>query len=260
MSDMLGVLPPRPLYARPPLRLVNRALGALTLLMFAGILVFSLAVIAPVLVTDWRVRDTAVQIDGAHLTDGRCHSKLFIVDCDVTLSAPAGRGAVVTRGVHYDFASFNGGDYTARVVGDPRRPEWLTTDLALERFWNRALTLLVECGFLAAIVLASVAGLVKAWRNRVPWRRIPAVPVALQLVSVQRDQYSAVWTVRAEDGQTAKWTFPRRAKPFVLGPANRVLGLAVRDGAAVMPLDAGLRWVNLTRVERRAALATHPSS
>jgi hypothetical protein len=62
------------------------------------------------------------------------------------------------------------------------------------------------------------------------WRTTPAVPVASLLVSVQRNRCSAVWTAQAEDARTAKWTSPRRAKPFALKPANRVLGLTGRGG------------------------------
>lgn len=255
MTSALSSLPSRPLHARPPLRLLSGIRSLAVLLMFAGLLVFSVFWVAPVLLTDWQVRWTAVPITGAHLSDGRCHTKMFIVDCDVTLSASTRQGVVLTRPVHYVFASFSSGDYSAQVVGDPRRPEWLTTDLALERFWNRVLSLLVECGFLAALVFWGIAAAVQALRNRMLWRKTPVVPVPLQLIKVQHRLLDSQWTVRAENGRTTQWVLPRWVKPFVLGPANRVLGLAVQGGAAVMPLDARLRWVDLTRAERRTALA-----
>lgn len=259
MPGVLSALPARPLHARPPLRLLSGVRSLLVMLMFAGLLVFSLLVAAPVLVTDWQVRGTAVPIAGAHLSDGRCHSKMFIVDCDVTLSASTRQGAVFTRPVHYIFASFSSGDYSAQVVGDPRRPDWLTTDLALERFWNRTLSLLAECSVLAGLVFLSIAGAVKSWRNRMLWRRTPVVPVPLQLIKVQHRLLDSRWTVRAGNGRTTQWVLPRWVKPFVLDPADQVLGLAVQDGAAVMPLDARLRWVDLTRAERRAALGARPA-
>lgn len=61
-------------------------------------------------------------------------------------------------------------------------------------------------------------------------------------------------TVRAGNGRTAQWTFPKRAKPFVLGPGNRVPGLAMPGGGFIFPLDAGLRWIGLPPAGQEAAL------
>ncbi|KQP07969.1 hypothetical protein ASF28_12815 [Methylobacterium sp. Leaf99] len=46
---------------------------------------------------------------------------------------------------------------------DPARPGLVTTDLALDRLWNRTVTLLVIAGALAAIIVAALAAMV---RNR----------------------------------------------------------------------------------------------
>ena len=258
MPGVLSALPARPLHARPPWRLLSGFRSLLVMQLLVGLLLSSLSATVPALVTDWQVRDTAVPIAGAYLSDGRCHSDTLIVDCDVTLLASTRQGAVFTRPVHYIFASFSSGDYSAQVVGDPLRPDWLTTDLALEHFWNRALSLLVECSILAGLVVRGIARSVRFWRNRVLWRRTPVVPVPLQLVKVQHRLLSSRWTVRDREGRATQWALPRWVKPFVLGPADQVLGLAVQNGAGVMPLDARLRWVDLTRAERRAALAARP--
>lgn len=65
----------------------------------------------------------------------------------------------------------------------------------------------------------------------------------------------AVWTVQASAGQTTSWMVPRWTKPCLLGRSDRVLGLADPASGAVMPLDAGLRWIDLSAGERSAVAA-----
>ena len=83
------------------------------------------------------------------------------------------------------------------------------------------------------------------------------VAVPLKLLGTKKTRSGHVWTVQAESGKTVHRTLPRRAPPFVLGPAaDRVPGLMVQGGG-IMPLDAGLRWVELSGAERAAVL--HPA-
>ena len=255
MPDALTALPARPLHPRPPIQGGWSIQTILAILLFGGFLVFSVVWVAPVVFTDWQVRNTAVPIRGGLLSDGSCTSKLFLKTCDVTLTAPAGSDTI-TRSVHYAFASFTDGDLTARVVADPQRPEWLTTDLGLDYFWNRLVSLLLDLGLILALLVGAITGMMRASRTRTAWHKSEMVPVPLKLVGMQKVRAGTVWTVKAENGKTARWTVPHRAKPFVLGPtADRVLGLMVKGGGSIIPLDAGLRWVALSDAERAAALA-----
>lgn len=43
------------------------------------------------------------------------------------------------------------------------------------------------------------------------------------------------------------------------GPDSRVLELAMPDGGSIFPLDAGLRWIDLSPAEREAALRARPA-
>ncbi len=259
MSDVMTALPARPLHARLPGRVAGQVWALLGFLVMLAMLVFAVAWVAPVLVTDWQVRETAVPIAGGHISDGSCSNRLFLDWCDATLTAPVqtakDAATTITREVHYIFGSFNLGDFTARVLADPKRPEWLTTDLGLDYFWDRALTLLLTLAFLGLVLWGGVVAMLRSRRVRASWRQAELGPVALTLVGVKKTRNGAIWTVRGQSGRLANWTLPRRAKPFVLGPADRVLGLATRGEGAIVPLDAGLRWVDLTAEERRAALA-----
>jgi hypothetical protein len=257
MSDVFSALPSRALHARPPKRPMGVFWALVGLAMFGAFLFGVAYYVAPVLVTDWQVRDVAVPLRGAHLTGGSCYSKLFVHDCSATLTLPG--GTAPDRDVHYVFGSFTFGGFTARVVGDPQRPAWLTTDLGLDYFWDRVLTFLVIAGSLALLVGTWLLGILGLLRTRRAWQRASLVPVPLQLMGMQKGRDGMVWTVRAENGRTAQWTFSRRAKPFVLGPGDRVLGLAMPGGGSIFPLDAGLRWVDLSAAEREAALRARPA-
>ncbi len=254
--DVFSALPARPLHARPPHSIVGTGFGLFGLAVVAGMVVFLLAWVAPVIVTDWQVRDTAVRVRGASVSDGECSSKMFIQTCDVTLSVPA---SAIERRVHYVFGSWELGDFTVAVVADPAHPEWLTTDLGLDRFWDRIVTLLAGCAFGVAVTCIGSVSMIRAYRKLLAWRKAELVPVPLQMTRMQRVRNGVIWTVQAENGRTAAWTVPGRAKPFVLGSDGRVLGVATRGGAAIMPLDAELKWLDLSRGERAAAMAARPA-
>ena len=254
MSDALSAFPSRPLRARPPFSITGVLWTILAILMVAAMLGYVVSWVAPDLATDWQVRDVAVPIQGSDLSDGSCDSKMFIHSCDATLTASTGDGQSITRRVRYVFGSFTLGNFTAQVVADPKRPQWLTTDLGLDHIWNRTVTMIVAVCLLIAAVLGGIYGIMQAVRARASWRRAELVPLPLNLLGRQRTSGGVVWTVRADNGTTAQWTMARRAKPFVLGPADRVLGLATRTGQSLMPLDDRLRWVELSSAERDVVL------
>lgn len=215
--------------------------------------------VAPTLFTDWRVRDSAVFIPGGRVVSGRCSDAFVINSCNLVLAAPAGSGRV-TRTVHYAFVSLTLSQTPARIVADPKRPEWLTTDLGLDHLGERTRTLLL---LLMLMLMAGLLGagawiIVRGCRAGASWRRMrraEMVPVALTLTAMRKAGVRAVWTVRADDGRTAEWIVWGWAKPFNLdGDPWLVLGLRVAGGAAIMPLDAALRWVKLSRAERTTVL------
>lgn len=130
--------------------------------MFAAMLVAAAVYTAPVLWSDWQIHDEARPVAGARVTDGRCSSKLVFHICDVTLNLRTASGTV-SRRVNYVFTDLHVGDYTARVVADPSRPELATTDMALDKLWNRTITLLAVAAVLLTFTLLPVLTTV---RNR----------------------------------------------------------------------------------------------
>lgn len=253
MPDIFAALPTRPLHARPPSSKVSALWSFLGLLLFVAMLGYMLFWVAPDIATDWQIRENAVLVRNADVSDGKCDGRLFIEICDATLSAPVGTGTVVRR-VHYVFGSFESGDFTVSVVADPAHPQWLTTDQALDTLWNRVLSFAAASALVLVLVVAGIRGGLRTRRNHRAWMSAPAVAVPLQLTSLQRVRGGSIWTVKSDTGMVQRWTMPRKAAPYVLGPANRILGLATRGGAAVMPLDAKLQWVDLSPAERSKVL------
>lgn len=117
---------------------------------------------APVVISDWQVRDTARPVPNAQVSDGDCTAKLIIHICDATLTMRTPQGTV-SRHVNYLFTGVHTGDYSVEVMADPARPDLVTTDLGLDRLWNRTITLVVIVGVLGALMVGALLGLV---RNR----------------------------------------------------------------------------------------------
>ena len=153
-----------PLTALPPRSggLRQRIWATLGVLMFAGFLVAMMVFTLPPLLSDWQVRAAAQPAQAARIVKGSCTTKLVLAICDVTLTNRTAAGTI-TRKVNYAFTDVHFGDYSAEAVADPARPELVTTDLALDRLWNRTLTFLFGAVLMLGFVLLPV---VAFFRNR----------------------------------------------------------------------------------------------
>ena len=143
----------------------QKLLSLLGMLMCGAMLIALSIYTVPNLVSDWQVRDTAMPYADGRVTEGSCHSKLFVNVCTATLAVQSKSGRFV-RDVNYIFADIHTGSYSVAVMADPAQPEMLTTDLALDKLWSRTLTLLVGAGFLLTAVLSSIIGLIRRLRRR----------------------------------------------------------------------------------------------
>jgi MFS-type transporter involved in bile tolerance (Atg22 family) len=128
----------------------------------SAILVACAIYTAPTVVSDWQVRETAQPVPGARVSEGKCSAKIVIHICDATLGLRTPEGAV-TRRVNYVFSGLHVGDYNIQVMADPARPGLVTTDLGLERLWNRTITLAVIALAIMAVIVGAIVSLI---RNR----------------------------------------------------------------------------------------------
>ena len=152
-----------------PLRLPPHQIGGMGafwilfgVTLFAGMLAASALYTAPALISDWQVRGTAQPVPAARMREGKCSAKIVIHICDATLSLRT-PGGTVERRVNYVFTGLQAGDYKVGVMADPARPDLVTTDLGLDRLWNRTITLVVIAGALAAAIYGALLSLI---RNR----------------------------------------------------------------------------------------------
>jgi len=279
IGEVLAAFPQRPLDLNPPRPPLGGRLATMAgWLFFIGVLIATLVWIWPALQSDWQVRDNAQPVRGGTVS-GKCHSKVIFHLCDATLGTPPPRSIApvrplapvqpldpinrpLKRDVTYMFLDFHFGAYEMAVMADPRRPELLTTDLGLDKFYNRAISLGALWLFMLTGALVSAK---LAWRSSKIHNAILAssgqvlIPVVLQLANHTAGRRNATWTVRDQSGGDTEWTVPSTARPFILGSGASVLGLAGPGGNA-MPLDAELRWVDLTEDERAAIFAAQAHS
>ena len=253
MVRVFSALPARPLHGRPPTSVAGVLFGLFGLLTVGAIVGYFAVFLPAGLVSDWQVRSTARMLRDGAVTNSDCSGRDLIEICNLTVSAPVGTGTVHRR-VHYLFISPQAAPFVVQAVADPSRPGTLTTDLALDWFWNRVASFLAGLFLFTFLLVAASWGVWRSHRRTQAWRTEDSVAVKLQLVSRQRVRNGEIWTVRSEDGHQERWPAPRRAAPFVLGAADEILGLQRTVGKKIMPLDDKLRWVDLSPPERASIL------
>ncbi|SFU76100.1 hypothetical protein SAMN02799631_02163 [Methylobacterium sp. 174MFSha1.1] len=168
---MTGTPETAPSYRPDALRLPPRGHGWINtfwilfgVVALGGILVACAVYTAPAVISDWQVRATAQPAPNARVSEGKCSAKLVIHICDATLNLPTTAGTV-TRRVNYVFSGLHAGDYRVGVMADPSRPDLVTTDLGLDRLWNRTITLLAGMGAIAACIIGALLSLIRDRRT-----------------------------------------------------------------------------------------------
>lgn len=94
------------------------------------------------------------------MTDGTCGAEFVFRVCQVTLGIPTPSGSVTRRVPPWSPAWTRG---TSPSASWPIRPEWVTTDLALDAMPNRIVTFAAVAAVLLAGILLPAVALV---RNR----------------------------------------------------------------------------------------------
>ena len=257
MNAVLSAFPRRPLTLKAGRGAWRGWLGLLFgVLLFGGFIAMLAIQVVPPLRDDFAIRAQAQPAPGARITAGRCRSRLFLFQsCDLTLSW-RGKESNWTREVSYLFVEPHMGSWSARAMADPARPDLVTTDLGLDRLWNRVATL--TGGLILAMAL--ILGLVLAARKLLAGSRAVKALSGRELrpvpVFFAGWGEGPSWRVQDEAGATYEWPVVKSDRPFVLDP-ERGLVLALRDpaGGPAFPLDEKLRLVMLAPEERAAVLA-----
>ncbi|HEU5144359.1 MAG TPA: hypothetical protein VFT81_04220 [Dermatophilaceae bacterium] len=227
----------------------------LSLLMLAGalgVLVAGAINLAP----DFAIRADPVIVDSASL-EGECETKRAVItSCDTTMTYLV---EGVTHRVERDYIWIGTAqDYAADVVVAADRPDLATVSVALDRLWNRTLTILG--GFLLFGVLGlgglrqwrTVRSARRRYRPETAQRLFPVVVPLVGAKDVPLRGCSYQFTVPVGGKQRKREQLLNKAEgaPFLVGPGS---ALAVHaEGAEAHPvlLDAGLTRLDLTDEER----------
>jgi hypothetical protein len=221
------------------------------LVLFGGFLALVAVEVGPAIRDDFAVRDGAQPSPAVRVVEGRCRSRLFLLQsCDITLSW-RGKDGAATRKLSYMFIEPHMGSWSAQAMMDPAQPELMTTDLGLERLWNRVATAL---GGMVLALLLIVGVVVAAWKAQGKAGQVRALsrqPLVAVPVAFRAWGEGPSWRVEDERGATFEWPVRKSDKPFVLDE-QRGLVLALRPaaGGPAFPLDEKLRFVTLTGEER----------
>ncbi|MBR0655778.1 M48 family metallopeptidase [Plastoroseomonas arctica] len=162
-EQMREAPPPSPPPTLPPLGSGKQeALWSLLGTLIFGAMLTTLGIfMVPDLVTDWQVRGSASPATQGRVSAASCSTRLVITTCDISIEPTRGARAA-TREMNLLFASAGLGHFSVRLLADPARPEWATTDFGLDRLWNRTITALVIGSILLVMTLAPI---VVVWRR-----------------------------------------------------------------------------------------------
>lgn len=254
MQEVLAAFPRRPLILHPPAApAAGRVWSSMGLVFCAFVVIALLAWLGPPLQNDWDVRGKTVPMRGS-VESGQCKSKLIFHFCEGTIVAGSQR-APIRQDFTYLFVDLHFGAYTISVMGDPARPALLTTDLGQDKLINRTISTVIAIVFMFA---ATVLGMRSAWRSSHMRNAVLAasgqtlLPLAVGVTMSKTNRWRNTWHVRGTDGAITEWNMPGAARPFQLTALGQALAMASPIGGAVFPLDAELRWVELTDAERAA--------
>lgn len=254
MSPVLSAFPHRPLTLKPGRGTAGAwVLAILGLLMFGGFFVLLAVQVVPAIREDLSIRAAAVPASQVRITNGRCRSRLALMqDCSMTLNW-RGKDGPQSRQVSYMFVEPHLGDWTVVPMMDPARPDLVTTDLGLDRLTNRILTAAGFTIFVIAVLFGMALVLRKAQAKSREVRALSGrmlQPVPVRFLEATNAQ-GLHWRVADERGNAYEWPVGKRDKPFLLDEQQGLV-LALRDpaGGPAFPLDEKLRLVELTPEER----------
>jgi len=226
--------------------------------------IFLLVWEGPGVVRDFQISQNPLVLDDGDVRNGRCKTrKAIFTDCEAQLVYRY-NGRSYSTDVEVMFVDLHFGDYETGLVISADHPELATMTLALDKLWNRIITLTVFVLLLGGSSLAMLFWGLRIWRVR-RQLRLPAgltpVPVEITAFDRKRNILSITYNDKIADDRTGRSAYTRMGsgeEPFVIGEANgKAVGLAVRHGDTALPvlLDDRLQRIDLTDEERATALA-----
>jgi hypothetical protein len=263
------VLPGRPLSLAPDVISTPRAYYWATPIILA-FAVFLTVWEAPGVIRDFQISQNPLELADGDVQNGRCTTRRAIfTDCEARL-VYSYNGRNYDSSVEVMFVDFHVGDYETGLVISADHPELATMSLALDKLWNRIVTLVLFVGILGCMSLAMVFFALRIWLVRRQLRRpavLGVVPVEITAFDRNRRRLAITYNDKLAADKTGRSVYTQMAadaEPLIVGEANgKAVGLAVRHGSTALPvlLDSRLQRIEFSEDERAAALApfAHPS-
>lgn len=255
--------PNRPLKVtlpKPPSRI-----GAFLLFLGAFVLAGGVAwLAAPGLIRDYAIIGDAEPATQARFVSGRCKGKLVIHFCDITYDRRTAQG-FVREEAHIGFFDLHVGSWSVRLMQKRGDPGLVSSDIALDHYWNRVITAGLFVLLFGGGGIVSLAQALRPSRDpNAPFRALSGRllgPVVVDLHGAEdADKRNRLWHyARGREPSLASGftlALPAGAYPFVLDPEGRT-ALAVTDaaGGQVLLLDGALSVIDLKDAERQALFA-----
>lgn len=264
MTDVSAAFPHRPLRilgSGAPSSWLSHLIGLACLAGAIALAVWTL----PSFIRDFGIMQNPVVVPGASIRNAKCTTRKFVfVDCEATISYTVdGTSYRDSRTVF--FIDMHSGNYRSGVVRSATRPGDATLSLAIDYFWNRAMTV----GALGALLLfCAGAGVMTGLRNRRMGRAAAgAEPVQIETTPVELTEVKKGW--RGGTSFTFKAPVAGKVRTFVsrfgkeeepLVSADGTCWAAIPAGAATaVLLDRDLARVDLSDEERRRIWAAAAS-
>lgn len=214
---------------------------------------------APGLAQDFQINGNDEPAMNARIVTGKCRSKLILHFCDATIERRTAGGPVREES-HFGFIDLHFGSYTTHVVQKQGNPAMVTTSLALDHLWDRAL---LAGALFILFILGGFALLRQAFRrgagiNKVfkPLHNTVMTPVIADIHGHQDEgDKGRTWRYTPSGpalGKESSVRFEAGAWPFFLNPeGTKALAVVGRPGSEALLLDDGLTVVGMTDAERQ---------
>jgi hypothetical protein len=259
-NTLANALPKRPIVVRPPAasRLASLGLFALLLGMLAGILAW----LGPDLVRDSRIGHATAAAHGARIEETRCRAWLRVLTfCHIDV-AERTDGAETKRTLRYAFVG-TASDQPVQLQRSRSDSSLLTTDLGLERFFSRLITLVLFCAIPLIGIRVTAVMQEDARRAERAFAAMSGRPLTPVIVEIERRNLMPprrrLWAYlyESEAGrQRAVVEWPAADRPiFTAADEKRAVALQADGGGAPLLLDAKLSCLDITDAEREAFYA-----
>ena len=234
MSDVAAAFPRRPvsiLGSGAPSPWLAWLIGAACLAATVALAVWTL----PAFIRDLGIMQNPIVVQDASIRNAKCTTRKFVfVDCEASIAYRVG-GQTYQDSRSIFFLDMHSGNYRSGVVRSATRPQDATLSIAIDYFWNRALTVGIFAGLL---LLGAGAGLMTGLRNFRLGRTVGSEAMPIEATPVDLTEVKKGWF--GTSSFTFKAPVDGKARTFVSKFGKEEEPLVSADGTCWAVIPAGV--------------------